>query len=76
MIAASALRTTAVGAIVGLALAFWLGRYIESRLFGISRFDPLTYAVALAIVLVVALLATAVPARRAARVDPIVALRQ
>lgn len=75
MIAAGALRTTAVGAIAGLALSVWLGRYIESRLFGIDRLDPLAYGVALIVVFIVALAAAAVPARRASRVDPVEILK-
>lgn len=75
MIAASALRTTAIGAVVGLALTFSLGRFIEARLFGVSPFDPAAYAAALAIVVIVALLSAAIPARRASRVDPVTALR-
>jgi predicted permease len=65
-----------VGIVVGLAVSFGLTRFIKSMLFGVSSADAITYAV-LAIVLgVVALVACYVPARRAAGVPPIIALRQ
>jgi predicted permease len=65
-----------IGIAVGLAVSFGLTRFIKSMLFGVSSADAITYAV-LAIVLgVVALVACYVPARRAAGVPPIVALRQ
>ena len=68
-------RLAAVGIAVGLPLAFALTRVVRDQLFGVSSYDPLTLcAVCLAIV-VVALAAAALPARRAAKVDPMVALR-
>lgn len=76
MVTSDALRMTAFGAAAGLALAVWLGRYIESRLFGVERFDAPTFAAALAIVVLTSLVAAAIPAARAARVDPVTALRQ
>ena len=66
---------TVVGVTVGLVAAFWLTRILASMLFGVESMDPLTYA-SVAIVLVgVAALASWVPARRAARVDPVIAMR-
>jgi ABC-type antimicrobial peptide transport system permease subunit len=57
---------------VGAAL---VGRLVGSFLYGVSGSDPLTFAVTLSILVSVALLATVFPARRAARVSPMVAIR-
>jgi predicted permease len=62
---------TAVGAMAGHGA----GRFVESMLFGLTPGDPLTYGVVAAGLVVVALLASLIPARRAVRVDPLVALR-
>jgi len=64
-----------VGVLLGLPLAYGLGRLIDSMLYGVKAFAPLSVVSALAILLVVALGAAYLPARRATRVDPIVALR-
>ena len=62
--------------IVGTAHDAWaIGRFIESMLYQVRPTDPITLASAPTILLVVALLACFVPARRAMKVDPIVALR-
>lgn len=76
MVTWDALRTTMAGAAAGVLLSLWLGRYIESRLFGVDRFDGAAFAAALAAVIVMSLAAAAIPALRAARVDPVTALRQ
>jgi putative ABC transport system permease protein len=64
-----------LGVVVGLPLAYVLARLSESLLFGVSANNPLIYAVGLALIAVVAVVACYVPARRATRVDPLVALR-
>jgi ABC-type antimicrobial peptide transport system permease subunit len=64
-----------VGAAIGLPLAFATTRFIESRLYGVSPNDVPTVAVAVAILIAVGALAGYLPARRAARVNPIEALR-
>jgi predicted permease len=65
----------AIGVALGLPGGYGVGRVIESQLFGLSARDPLTYAVATSTLVMAALLAGWVPARRATRVDPMVALR-
>jgi ABC-type antimicrobial peptide transport system permease subunit len=65
----------ASGAALGVALALLLGRVVSTLLFGVSGRDPLTLAGVSAVLTLVALLACYIPARRAARVDPLVALR-
>jgi predicted permease len=68
-------RISAIGALLGVALALPLARMIESRLFGVSARDPLTLAGAAILLAATALLASWAPARRAAGVDPLRALR-
>jgi predicted permease len=65
----------AVGVAIGIPAAALSARWVQSRLFGVSASDPLTAAAAALLLLCVALLAGFVPARRASRVDPIVALQ-
>jgi putative ABC transport system permease protein len=68
-----ALAVVGVGA--GIAVAMGVTRLMSSLLFGVGPMDPLTYASVAAVLLAVALLASYLPARKAARVDPMVALR-
>ncbi|HAV64742.1 MAG TPA: hypothetical protein DCY13_20540 [Verrucomicrobiales bacterium] len=68
-------RLALLGVGVGLVLSLGLSRLIASRLFGIGAHDPLTHAAILVLLMGAALLACWLPARRAARVDPLVALR-
>jgi len=69
------MRLTLIGAVAGLALAFTLTRYAKDLLFGIRAADPWTFVSATLLLFGVTLLACFVPARRAMRVDPMVALR-
>jgi ABC-type antimicrobial peptide transport system permease subunit len=70
-----ALRPVAVGAAVGIVCAAGVSTFMSSLLYGISPHDPVTFALAPAFLLTVALLASYFPARRATKVDPMVALR-
>ena len=70
------MRLAFVGVTVGLLGAFALTRLIESLLFGVSATDPATFVVTAAVLLAVSLAASLVPARRASKVDPLVAIRQ
>jgi ABC-type antimicrobial peptide transport system permease subunit len=69
------LLLVSAGVLTGSALAFGAGRLVASMLFGLTPIDPLTYAGVAAVLTVVALLATIAPARRASRIDPVVALK-
>jgi putative ABC transport system permease protein len=69
------LRTTAVGMALGLGLSIVLGRFLETLLFGVTAHDAGVVATVMVLLFAVAMLACYVPARRATRVDPMVALR-
>jgi ABC-type antimicrobial peptide transport system permease subunit len=66
----------AIGLVLGLALSVALGRVLKIFLFGISPLDPTAYVAVCVLFAGVALFASYLPARRAARVDPLIALRE
>jgi len=70
-----ALRTSMTGVVLGLVLAAASTRFIRTMLFGVSTVDPRVYALAGVLLIASALLASYLPARRAASVDPLVSLR-
>jgi len=72
---AEALVAAGTGAGVGLAGAFGLTRLIRSQLYGVQPTDPTTLTAVMALMVLIALAAAFVPTRRAARVDPMLALR-
>jgi ABC-type antimicrobial peptide transport system permease subunit len=69
------LSLAVVGIAIGLMAAMWLTGAMKSLLFGVSPNDPPAFAIVSALLLAVAVAATYIPARRATKVDPIVALR-
>lgn len=75
MILGQGMAVIAIGIVLGLAAAFGLMRLMKTLLFGVSETDPLTFAAITLLLTLVALLACYIPARRATRVDPLVALR-
>jgi ABC-type antimicrobial peptide transport system permease subunit len=68
-------RLAAVGIAIGIAASLLLARSIASLLYGVTAADPPTFAAMLLVLGVVAALAGYLPARRASRIDPLVALR-
>jgi len=75
MILRDSLVLTAIGVIAGIPLAFAIGRALASSLYGVEPLDALTYTLAILGVTIVAFVASAAPASRAASVDPLKALR-
>jgi putative ABC transport system permease protein len=75
LILGQGLRTIVIGIAVGLAGSFVVTRTVASQLFGVTPTDPLTFASVILLLIAAALLASYIPARRAAKVDPMVALR-
>jgi putative ABC transport system permease protein len=76
LVLGSGMKLVAIGAVAGLAGALALGRLLSGLLFGVSTTDPSTYIGVPVILTAVALLACAVPAIRASRIDPLRALRE
>jgi len=68
-------RWLLLGAGIGVAAAWAIGGVLSSLLFGVTPRDPLIYALAVALLLIVGLIAAWLPARRAGRVDPLIVLR-
>jgi putative ABC transport system permease protein len=68
-------RLVAAGVLAGLGAAYWLTRLIRGLLYGVAPNDAATFAMVAGLLILIALAACAVPARRAMRVDPIIALR-
>jgi predicted permease len=68
-------RLAATGVLAGSAAALGLTRLLTSQLYGVSTYDPLTFAAVALLLMLIALAACYIPARRAAQVDPMVALR-
>ncbi len=75
MVLGESLLLVGIGLVLGLGTALFAGRYVTSVLFGLGAADVTTMAVAMLLMVVVAALAGFLPARRASRVDPLVALR-
>jgi putative ABC transport system permease protein len=75
MVLGQGLLLTLLATAIGLGAAFLMTRYMASLLFGVAPRDPLTFALVAAVMTTVAITATLVPARKAMRVNPMVALR-
>jgi putative ABC transport system permease protein len=75
LVVGEGMRVGAFGIVLGLLGGLGLGRVVSSLVYGVQVYDPSTFAVVAVVLGVVALAACVIPARRAARVDPIVALR-
>ena len=75
LVLSEGVRTAILGAALGLVGAAWVARFMAGLLFGIDVHDPLTFLAVAAILVAVAAAACSIPARRAMRVDPMVALR-
>jgi putative ABC transport system permease protein len=69
------MKLAVAGAAIGVAVAFALSRYMATLVYGVKTWDPATFIFVVVVLTAVALLACYIPARRAMRVDPIVALR-
>lgn len=65
----------AIGLLIGVPAAIGLGQFVATQLYGIKANDPLIAGTTVAVLIVVAGLAGLIPARRASRIDPILALR-
>jgi predicted permease len=76
LVVRESLLLVCIGTFVGIAAAAGLSRLVTARLFGLSSTDPFTYAAVALLLITVAVLASLLPARRATKVDPLVALRR
>ncbi len=75
MILGQGMIVIGIGLVIGLAAAFALTRLMRSLLFGVGQNDPVTFGAITLVLLLVALVACYIPARRAAKVDPLIALK-
>ncbi len=75
MVAAQGMALSLAGAVVGLVASYGLTRLLEKMLYGVKPTDPATFAIVAAVIAAVSFLACAIPALRATRIDPVIALR-
>lgn len=75
MVIADGMKLAGIGFLLGILGSVWAARYVASELYGIKSTDPITFGLVLGGLGVIALVACYIPARRATRVDPLVALR-
>jgi len=75
LVVVDGLRLAAIGVVIGVFIAFWAGRFVKPLLFDVSPRDPLIFIAVAGVLILVAVAASWIPALRASRVDPNVALR-
>ena len=75
LVVSEGLRIAGIGVVIGLTVALLVTRILQSQLYGITASDPFTYVITALVLIVVTLLACYIPARRAAKIDPMEALR-
>jgi ABC-type antimicrobial peptide transport system permease subunit len=75
MVLGDGTKLAVIGVVIGLVVAFALTRIISGLLYGVSAVDPITFICIPVLLAIVTLLSSYLPARRAARVDPMIALR-
>lgn len=75
MIVGQATKLAGIGVVIGLVIALPLAPLLDSQLYGIQSFDPMTFVTVPIALLMIAALAAIVPARKAMRIDPLAALR-
>jgi ABC-type antimicrobial peptide transport system permease subunit len=75
LVVRQAVLPVGIGVVIGLVAAFGGTRFLRSLLFGVRAHDPISFAAAAALLIAVATIAALVPARRATRVDPAIAMR-
>jgi putative ABC transport system permease protein len=75
LVVTDGLRLAGVGVVIGAVVAFWAGKWVKPLLFDVSPNDPVVFGLVAVVLITVAAAASWVPAMRAARVDPSVALR-
>jgi ABC-type antimicrobial peptide transport system permease subunit len=75
MVMSQGLGLVALGGVLGLVIAFGISRFLETLLFRVKAYDPVTFGAVAVLLMIVSILAVLVPARRATRINPLVALR-
>jgi putative ABC transport system permease protein len=75
MVVGQGMKLVGLGIVIGLAGAFGVSRLLTALLFGVKPYDPLTFVAVALLLTLIALVACWIPARRATRVDPLLALR-
>lgn len=75
LVVGQGMKLATMGVVIGLAGSYWMSRALTSQLFGVKPTDPITFAGVSLLLAAVAAAACYIPARRATRVDPMIALR-